>query len=179
MPTDAARLVTDLHGEWSSSWAWSLPLILLTVLGHSFGLVALTQQVAAIFGREVRRFQAAAGLAMTVTVLVVILLHAVEAGLWGAAYLWLGALREAKSSMLYSLEAMTTYGHSNVDLAAHWRLMGALEALNGMILFGLTTAFLFRIIQTISVSKRAHRPRSLRSAASSAPDVAERLHSGW
>jgi hypothetical protein len=34
-------------------------------------------------------------------------------------------------------------------LEAHWQLMGALEALNGMLLFGLTTAFLFAVIQKV------------------------------
>jgi hypothetical protein len=43
---------------------------------------------------------------------------------------------------------MTTYGHANIYLAEHWRLMGALEALNGMMLFGLTTAFLFSALQS-------------------------------
>jgi hypothetical protein len=51
--------------------------------------------------------------------------------------------------MLYSLSAMTTYGHANLFLAPHWQMMGALEALNGMMLFGLTTAFLFSVIQTV------------------------------
>jgi hypothetical protein len=61
--------------------------------------------------------------------------------------------------MLYSLSAMTTYGHANLYLKDHWRLMGALEALNGMLLFGLTTAFLFAMIQTIWPlgSKERHR----------------------
>ena len=49
--------------------------------------------------------------------------------------------------MLYSLNAMTTYGHAELFLAQHWRLMGAIEALNGMMLFGLTTAFLFGVLQ--------------------------------
>ncbi len=46
--------------------------------------------------------------------------------------------------MLYSLNAITTYGHSDVHLSGHWQLMGALEALNGMLLFGLTTALPLR-----------------------------------
>ena len=40
--------------------------------------------------------------------------------------------------MLYSLSAMTTSGHANLFLKPEWQLMGALEALNGMLLFGLT-----------------------------------------
>jgi hypothetical protein len=74
------------------------------------------------------------------------ILHGFESFVWGAAYRVLGALQDNKSAMLYSLGAMTTYGHENFQLAPHWRLMGALEALNGWILFGLTTAFLFSIM---------------------------------
>ena len=41
------------------------------------------------------------------------------------------------------------HGHEPFCVAEHWRLMGALEALNGMILFGLTTAFLYSIIREV------------------------------
>jgi hypothetical protein len=39
--------------------------------------------------------------------------------------------------------------HANLFLEEQWQLMGALEALNGMLLFGLTTAFLFAMIQKV------------------------------
>ncbi len=51
--------------------------------------------------------------------------------------------------MLYSISAMTSYGHAALYLKDRWQLMGALEALNGMLLFGLTTAFLFAMIQRV------------------------------
>ena len=51
--------------------------------------------------------------------------------------------------MLYSLGALTTYGHANIFLEPQWGMMGALEALNGMLLFGLTTAFMFAMIQRV------------------------------
>jgi hypothetical protein len=66
---------------------------------------------------------------------------------WAAAYQLLGALPYRQSAMLYSMNAMTSYGHVNPYLAPRWQMMGALEALNGWILFGLTTAFLFAIVQ--------------------------------
>jgi hypothetical protein len=47
------------------------------------------------------------------------------------------------------LNAITSYGHTDLFLAPHWRLMGALEALNGLLLFGLTTAFLYGHIQRV------------------------------
>jgi hypothetical protein len=66
---------------------------------------------------------------------------------WAAAYRILGALPDNKTAMLYSMSAMTSYGHANLYLTPVWQMMGALEALNGWILFGLTTAFLFNVIQ--------------------------------
>jgi hypothetical protein len=152
--------VSDLHDNWSADWAWSIPLILLTVVGHSFGLLLITDRVVAsllVSARKVRRFFA---LTMSITVLLVITLHAIEAMVWAMAYVWLGALPDTKSAMLYSLEAMTTYGHAAIELADHWRLMGALEALNGMILFGLTTAFLFNLMQQLSSVRRASRRKA-------------------
>ncbi len=56
-------------------------------------------------------------------------------------------ISDSKSAVLYSLSAMTSYGHANLYLEPRWQLMGALEALNGWILFGLTTAFLFTVVQ--------------------------------
>ena len=44
---------------------------------------------------------------------------------------------------------MTTYGHAELYLAPHWQLMGALEALNGLLLFGLTTAFLYGHVRRV------------------------------
>jgi hypothetical protein len=49
---------------------------------------------------------------------------------------------------------MTTYGHEHFDLASHWQLMGALEALDGMILFGLTTAFLYGMIRELLAARQ-------------------------
>jgi hypothetical protein len=76
-------------------------------------------------------------------------LHGVEAMVWAAAFLLLGALPERKMAMFYSLGAMTAYGHANIYLLPHWQFSGALEALNGMILFGLTTAFFLTVIQQV------------------------------
>jgi hypothetical protein len=86
---------------------------------------------------------------MGATTLLVILLHALEAAIWAAAYRLLGALPDNKSAMLYSLNAITSYGHTNLNLEEHWHLMGALEALNGWLLFGLTTAFLFGVLEKV------------------------------
>lgn len=102
---------------------------------------------------------------MSVTVLLTTVLHAVEATLWALAYLGLGALPDARAAMLYSLSALTSYGHASIFLTHRWQLMGAVESLNGMLLFGLTTAFLFSMIQRVwPLGRRAERLRAANHA---------------
>jgi hypothetical protein len=90
-------------------------------------------------------------------VLFVTVLHGAEASVWAAVYKILGALPDETSAMLYSLSAITSYGHAGLFLLPRWQLMGALEALNGVMLFGLTTAFLFTVVQTSSQSSGRRR----------------------
>ena len=136
---------------WITDWAWSLPLILLTVVIHVFGLGVINEKVVRTLSRStgrrglVPRF----AIVMGAAVLLMTALHGIEGMAWAAAYLFLGAVPDAKAGMLYSLNAMTTYGHESVSLEPQWQMMGALEALNGMLLFGLTTAFLFAMIQEV------------------------------
>jgi hypothetical protein len=51
--------------------------------------------------------------------------------------------------MLYSVDSITTRGASGLQLKPEWQLMGALEAAGGMLLFGISTAFVFVVIQHI------------------------------
>ena len=71
----------------------------------------------------------------------------IECGIWAAAYLWLGALDSPLDALLFSIDSMSTRGASGLTLQRHWQLMGALEAVNGMLLFGVSTAYLFTIAQ--------------------------------
>jgi hypothetical protein len=129
------------------SWIWSLPLIVLTVILHVTCLGAINSKLVGVLksARQQTSSPARFMLVMGLTTLLASLLHGLEGGVWALAYLWLGALPNFSSAMVYSLSAMTAYGHANIFLETHWQLMGALEALNGLLLFGFTTAFLFSI----------------------------------
>jgi hypothetical protein len=136
---------------WNNSWLWALPLTVFTVTLHVIVLGVINARVVAALHRirEHRDFMLHFVVVMGITTLLATLLHALEAGIWATAYHQLGALSDSKSAMLYSLSALTTYGHAELYLAPHWQLMGALEALNGLLLFGLTTAFLYAHVQRV------------------------------
>jgi hypothetical protein len=147
-------LAVDLTG-WSADWAWGLPLIVLTVLIHVSGLILISRTVVhGSAGRMIERRHPRVALVVVVgaTTLLATCLHWIEAGIWACAYRFLGALPNLRSAVLYSLNAMTSYGHTNLVLEDRWQLMGAMEALNGWLLFGLTTAFLFAVIEKVRFS---------------------------
>jgi hypothetical protein len=101
---------------WTADWAWSLPLIVLNVVIHVFGLALLSKSVVPVLSgaMERHRFMPTFGVLMGVTTLLTTTLHGIEAAIWTTAYRLLGALPDTKSAMLYSLGAMTTYGHAGL-----------------------------------------------------------------
>lgn len=136
---------------WSHDWSWSLPLIVVTIVMHVIVLGFATTKSVAILSHPARRGEFMLRFCVVIGAIAFLasLLFAIEAGLWAAAYQYVGALPDSKTAMLYSLGAITSYGHVDVFLEPRWRLMGALEALNGIMLFGLTTAFFFDVIQAV------------------------------
>ena len=147
--------VTEPQLAWTGNWAWGLPLILMTVIIHVLGLGLIGRGVGRVSSGKIehRHPMATFVVVMGATTLLATSLHAIEAGIWASAYLLVGALPDARTAMLYSLSAMTSYGHANLFLEAHWQLMGAMEALNGWLLFGLSTAFLFGMIEKVGLGR--------------------------
>ena len=140
-----------LPGTWRKDWAWSLPLIVLTMVIHVLCLGLIHHRVSRVSNDITghRHPTARFVVVMGASTLFATFLHGLEAVIWAIAYRLLDALPDFGSAILYSLGAMTTYGHENISLEVHWQLMGALESLNGWLLFGLTTAFLFGMVEKV------------------------------
>jgi hypothetical protein len=135
------------------NWICGLSLVALTLAIHAAGVTFMVSVLHSIRLRlESRRlhlrhvFAIAVG-AITATGLLLAALHGIEAAFWAATYLWLGALGSPEAAILYSFDAMATRGASGLTLQPHWQMMGAIEAANGMLLFGISTAFIFTVMQ--------------------------------
>ena len=135
------------------TWAWGLSLIALTIAIHA---TVVTFMVAAMHSIRLRLEGRGHGLlpmiaivivAITAMGLLLAVLHGIEAVFWAAAYVWLGALNSAEAAILFSINSMATRGAAALVVQPHWRMMGALEAADGMLLFGISTAFIFTVMQ--------------------------------
>jgi len=139
-------------GHWDASWLWSLPLFAITIAIHAVGVVAIAHGLV-VWRRGHPRgdnFPYARIEAIGIIVVVALILgalHAIECCIWAAVYVHLGAFPTVADAALYSVDSMTTRGSSTgTGMEEHWRMMGAIEAGNGMLLFGISTAFLFAVM---------------------------------
>jgi hypothetical protein len=138
--------------SWDASWTWGIALIACTVALHvscvvlaALGLRNLRAQT----GRRRPFFHTTAG-AIIVIVAVAWLLavaHAFECSIWAIAYLHLGAVANPADAMLYSIDSLTTRGTTGLVLQHSWLMMGAIESIDGLLLFGISTAFLFHVMR--------------------------------
>ena len=86
-------------------------------------------------------------------VLGLVAIHSVEIWLYGAAFWAIGAVRDFETALYFSTVTFTTLGYGDVVLEGNWRLFGAIEAGNGLILFGWSTAFLLSITSQLRLLK--------------------------
>ena len=136
------------------SWDWGLLLTVLTMSIHAGAVVLMACASMSIRVRlESRHLDLSRVMLILICIIGVIgllfvVVHGIESAIWAAAYLWLGALNSPVEALLFSVDSMTTRGASGLTLPSHWQMMGALEAVDGMLLFGVSTAFVFAVIQS-------------------------------
>jgi hypothetical protein len=85
------------------------------------------------------------------TAIVLLMLHLAEIYLWAAAYLFVlpgDQLDTYEEAAYFSFVTCTTLGYGDVTLTDHdWRILSGVEALDGILLAGWSTALLFALVQ--------------------------------
>ena len=77
------------------------------------------------------------------------ILHMGEAAIWAAFYLRAGLFKDFETSIYFSLQSYSTVGYGDVSLPEKWRLLGTVEGIAGVLLCGLSAAFLFAIVSAL------------------------------
>ena len=72
-----------------------------------------------------------------------------ESVLWAGFYVIVGALPTFSEAVYFSLVTFTTLGYGDVTLSEEWRILAALEAANGIMMFGWTTAIIVAVFRRL------------------------------
>jgi hypothetical protein len=86
---------------------------------------------------------------MVSIVVVLMIAHAAEVGVWSLAYLIVGAVPANKSLIYFAFVNYTTLGYGDITPVEDWQLLGPITAMNGVLLFGWSTAVIFEVLRRI------------------------------
>jgi len=78
-----------------------------------------------------------------------LLAHLAEVGLWAVVFMMCGEFHELGTAYYHSAVNYTTLGYGDVVMSPSWRLLGPLEAANGGLMFGVSTAMIFTVTQRL------------------------------
>lgn len=118
-------------------------LVAITVLVHTAGLIALSGWTPRVVNHlRLHRHDLGRSLTMVTTVLSIFAVHTVEIWIWATAMDWVGAVKGFQNALFVSTIMFSTVGYGDVAIAPAWRLLVSLEAINGFILIGWSTAYL-------------------------------------
>ena len=124
-------------------------MVALTMLAHLVGLGLLL----ALLRAHGRRFSDRQLLPQALVILAVVLglfaLHTVEIWSYAVLYAALRTFRDFEEALYFSTVTYTTIGYGDLTLPKPWRVLGAIEGANGIILLGWSTAFFFSVLQRI------------------------------
>lgn len=125
-------------------------LVILTTVVHAAAMVIALRWIRTPRGQRwasttgVRRVTVVATL-----VLIMFLASVIEAGMWAATYLTVGAMSGFERALYFSTVTYTTLGYGDVVMEDRWRLLSAFEAANGIMMFGWTTALIVAAVQRV------------------------------
>ena len=87
----------------------------------------------------------------------ILLLHLIQTGLWAVFYYTQNLFSDFETSLYFSMVSFTTLGYGDVLLPKRWRLLGVVEGFSGVLLCGISTAFIFAVINAVFQTRLRQR----------------------
>jgi hypothetical protein len=137
-----------------------LPLMLATALLF-FGLLAYgaaMQLIVRVMVKVIRRGSSDLGFwrgtaVMAIVTLITAVAHLIQIALWAVAFLVCGQVSTFETAFCLSAQNFTAFGYGAIMLSERWRLLSPLEATNGLLFFGISTAVLFAIMSSLIANR--------------------------
>ena len=125
-------------------------VVALTIAIHSATVLATVQ----LFRHEKKAGRAGSGTLIDISIIFRVngfafIAHAVEIGLWAWLFMLCGEFRHFGTAFYHSAVNYSTLGYGDIVMSPQWRMLGPMEAANGALMFGVSTAMIFAVIQQL------------------------------
>jgi hypothetical protein len=100
---------------------------------------------------------------MIATVSVFMAAHLAEVLVWSLAYAIISVAPPGTDLIYFAFVNYTTLGYGDVTPVERWRLLGPMTAMNGVLLFGWSTAVIFEVLRRTVTTLRSEEGHAVRS----------------
>jgi hypothetical protein len=141
-----------LYLDWCGEWTMLRQLLLggiVSLANIAIHAVVMTTVVATArrAGKwEHRRSQVWLTVVMVATVGVLLVAHVAEVITWSLTYAILDIAPPESNTLYFAFVNYTTLGYGDIVPVEHWLLLGPMTAMNGVLLFGWSTAVIFEVL---------------------------------
>jgi hypothetical protein len=97
---------------------------------------------------------------MIATVLMLMAAHMLEVFVWAAVYALVNAAPDGADLVYFAFVNYTTLGYGDIVPVAEWRLLGPMASMNGILLFGWSTAVIFEVLRKTIAEHASLAPSS-------------------
>ena len=87
--------------------------------------------------------------ALSVLMVVLFVGHLIQIGIWAKLFVMLDEFPDFEAAFYHSAVNFASLGYGDIVMTERWRLLGALEAGNGVLMFGLSAAAMFAILMKL------------------------------
>ncbi|GGG51161.1 potassium channel family protein [Bizionia arctica] len=129
-------------------------IIIISVVIQAYGNVMWLKKIIPSFENRNKFDHSKVALRLLITsFLFFSILHFLQTWLWAFTYMLIPETRELFSGVseawYFSMVTFTSLGYGDLTLTDNWRILSGIEAINGIMLIGWSTAMMYSLIQQI------------------------------
>ena len=122
-------------------------LVSVCVVIHGFGMVLGVRWLSHTRARHGHHFSLWESFWILVRVVYgLLVLHLLQIVVWATCYLWFDCFHDFETAFYYSATSYSTVGYGDVIPPGNWRILGSVEAVTGVLMFGWSTGVLFSVV---------------------------------